>query len=72
MKPVIISREEARKSGEAAGFSPLPKDHPLRSEGPSIQFLSHTQKQSGQKDADSRQDDWQKDLATQNKKKDTF
>jgi len=41
-----ISAEQNRKEAEAAGFTPLPADHPLRFEGPSITFLSRTRKPS--------------------------
>jgi Sec7-like guanine-nucleotide exchange factor len=49
MKQKLTSREVARARAAAAGFTPLPLDHPIRFEGPSIMFLSHTPKRSGQK-----------------------
>ena len=48
----LTSREVARARAAAAGATPLPLDHPIRFEGPSITFLSHTRKQSPQKDND--------------------
>jgi hypothetical protein len=46
MKQKLISRERARAEAAAAGFTPLPLDHPIRFEGPSIMFLSRSRKPS--------------------------
>lgn len=61
MKLPIISREQCRKEAEAAGATPLPKDHPLRFEGSSIMFLSRTRKPSAPKDNDSARNDTDND-----------
>lgn len=57
MKLKPISKEAQRTAAESAGAKPLPKDHPIRSEGPSIMFLSRTQKQQLRKYIDSLQKD---------------
>ena len=68
MKLPIISTEEFRKIAEKYGATPMPKDHPFYSEGPTIIFSSRTQKQSVQRGADSPRKDLPNDLDTQNKK----
>jgi hypothetical protein len=46
MKPKGISREEVAKIAAQHGATILPPEHPVYSEGPSIIFLSSTQKSS--------------------------
>ena len=57
MKPVITSREAMLKRAAKAGATVPPDNHPLLSEGPSIQFLHLTQRPSPQKDTGSDQKD---------------
>ena len=67
MKIKTVSRETASRIAAKYGFTPMPKDHPFFSEGPSIVFLSTTQKEQVRKGADSHQKDSQEESATQKK-----
>ena len=50
MKRQNISMAKFEEMGKAMGFSAAPKEHPVYSEGYSINLLSRTPKPSGQKD----------------------
>ena len=62
MKQPTISLDKAEQMAKEMGFSVAPKDHQVYSEGFSINLLSRTQKQSGQKDTVSLPNDSQNDL----------
>ncbi len=64
MKIKTISREVSSRMAAKAGFTPMPEGHRFYSEGPSIAFLSPTQKQQAQKGTDSPQKDSQEESAT--------
>ena len=49
MKPQIISRQKLEELGKKYGHSPMPKDHPVHLEGPSIILSSRTPKQPQKK-----------------------
>ena len=68
MKPVITSREAMLKKALKAGATVPPDNHPIFSEGPSIHFLSHTQRPSQQKDTGSDQNGLANSSGTPNKK----
>lgn len=55
-----ITGQRFRELAEAKGGKPLPPDHPIYSEPPSIIFLNRGSKQSEKKDINSPQ----KDLAS--------
>ena len=67
MKIRTISREVSSKIAAEVGFKPLPENHRFFSEGPSIAFLSPTQKEQVRKGTDSPQKDSQEESATQKK-----
>lgn len=56
-----ISKAEWEALFAELGMKPAPPDHPIYSEGPSIQFLSRTQKPSEQKAIVSPQSDMAND-----------
>ena len=58
MKPRIISRKRLEELGKISGIPPMPRNHPVHLEGPSIIFSSGRQKQrlqSGTRDVDRRE-----------------
>lgn len=58
MNQNITSRKEAERLGAKYGAKPMPRDHPVHSEGPSIIFSSRTpkqQQQKGTRDVDRRE-----------------
>jgi hypothetical protein len=46
MKPKIISRKDQEDLGKQLGIPPMPRDHPVHLEGPSIVFSSQPQRTS--------------------------
>lgn len=64
MKIKTVSREIYSKIAREVGATPMPENHPVFSEGPSIVSLSPTQKRQVQKGTDSPQKDSQEESAT--------